>query len=183
LEICFPSLKRRPIADIERILKTIRLLVMVDNKIDSFEYLLSRLVERYLSESKDPSRARLHGRGSLSDCTEELSTVISIVASHGHEDTGSKGLQMAQKAYRAGMSKVGINHTNLSFKDTWQKDLDAALVKLNQLRPSEKSKVIEAVAETVSDDGKLVTAEHEMLRAVCSLIHVPLPILNTATPS
>ncbi len=180
LEICFPTLKRRPVSDIENILNTIRLLVMVDNKIDSFEYLLSRLVERYLTESKDPSRTRLHGRKKLGDCIDELSTVISIVASHGHEDTGAEGLQAAQKAYRAGMAKVGINHTNLSFTDHWQKELDAALLKLNKLRPSDKAKVVEAIAETVSDDGQLVTAEHEMLRAVCSLIHVPLPILNRA---
>lgn len=180
LEICFPTLKRRPIADIEKILKTIQLLVLVDNRIDSFEYLLSRLVERYLVESKDPSRTKLHGKKKLADNLSELSTVISIVASHGHSNDGAEGLQIAQKAYRAGMAAVDVHHTNLSFTDTWQKELDKALLALNNLRPADKAKVVEAIAATIVDDGELVTAEHEMLRAVCSLIHVPLPILNRA---
>ena len=76
------------------------------------------------------------------------------------------------------MSSVGINHTNLSFKDDWQKQLDAAVATLDLLRPADKHKVVQALAVTVSDDQKLVTAEHEMLRAICLLIHVPLPILN-----
>ena len=180
LEICFPTLKRRPFADIEKILSTINMMATVDNNIDSFEYLLSRLVARYLREAKNPSQSRLHGRKKLSDHPQELSTVISIVASHGHQTDGGAGLQLAQKAFKAGMASVGINHTNLSFKDNWQSDLDAALAKLDRLAPQEKSKVVHAVATTVADDKKLVSAEHELLRVVCSLIHVPLPILREA---
>lgn len=178
LEICFPTLKRRPISDIEKILSTIHDLVMVDNKVDSFEYLLSRLVERYLIESKDPSRTKLHGRAKLVDHIAELSTVVSTIASHGHDELGAQGLQNAQKAYRAGMSVVDVHHTNLSFSDRWQQELDKALIVLNKLQPADKATVVEVLAATVVDDGVLVTAEHEMLRAVCSLIHVPLPILN-----
>lgn len=181
LEICFPTLKRRPISDIEQILATIRMIVLVDHKIDSFEYLLSRLVEQYLRESKNPSVTRLHGRKKLEKHVSELSTVVSIVASHGQQDSGAEGLQAAQKAYRAGMAAVEVHHTNLSFTDNWQNELDKALQTLNQLRPVDKSKVVSALAATVADDRQLVTEEHEMLRAVCSLIHVPLPILNRAT--
>ncbi|NND00488.1 MAG: hypothetical protein HKN85_09935, partial [Gammaproteobacteria bacterium] len=173
-------LKRRPLADIEKILDTINRLVVVDNKIDSFEYLLSRMVAKYLREAKNPSRSKLHGGKKLADCAQQLSLVVSIVASHGYQ-TGSAGdLQKAQKAYRAGMSSVGINHTNLSFKGDWQDQLDAAVEILDKLKPADKNKVVQALAVTVSDDNMLVTAEHEMLRAVCLLIHVPLPIFNQA---
>ena len=182
LEICFPTLKRRPIKDLEKILGTINQMVIVDNKIDSFEYLLSRMISKYLREAKNPSRTRLHGRKKLSDCAQELSLVVSIVASHGQQTGDSADLQQAQKAFRAGMSAVDINHTNLSFTDDWQEKLDEALKTLDRLRPSEKSKVILALSITVLDDQKLVTAEHEMLRAICSLIHVPLPILKKADP-
>jgi len=180
LEICFPTLKRRPIKDIEKILSTINQMVVVDNKIDSFEYLLSRMISKYLREAKNPSRIRLHGRKELNDCISELSLVVSIIASHGQQTGNSSDLQQAQKAYRAGMADVGVNHTNLSFTDNWQNELDTALETLDKLRPAEKSKVIHALSITVLDDEKLVTAEHEMLRAICSLIHVPLPILKKA---
>jgi Zn-dependent protease with chaperone function len=181
LEICFPTLKRRPILDIEKILETINRLIVIDNKIDSFEYLLSRLVAKHLREAKNPSSSKLHGRKKLEGCVQQLSVVVSIVASHGQQTGNATDLQKAQKAYRAGMAAVDINHTNLSFTDDWQSRLDQALDALDQLRLRDKNKVILALAATVSNDQKLVTAEQEMLRAICAFIHIPLPIFNQST--
>lgn len=178
LEISFPTLKRRPIADINRILETVNKLVVVDNKVDSFEYLLSRLIERYMIESKIPSKSRLHGKKKISACVDELTTVISILAMHGQDDKGSAGMQDAQKAFRAGMELIGIKHKNLSFTDDWQSKLDQALETLRELKPLEKKQVVQALVVTANDDKKIVTEEREMLRAICSLINVPLPILN-----
>jgi len=36
------------------------------------------------------------------------------------------------------------------------------------------------LVKTVIDDQKIVTEEHEMLRVICTLIHVPIPLLNKA---
>ena len=181
LEICFPALKRRPIEDVEKILKTINLMALADNKVDSFEYLLSRLFAQYLTESKNPSKSKLYGKRKITTCIEELSTVVSVVAAHGQMDKGTQGLQLAQHAYRAGMESIGIKHTNLQFHDDWQKRLDNALKKLDQLTLQDKNKVIGVLATTVANDQKLVTEEHEMLRVICSLLHVPLPILQKAS--
>ena len=183
LEISFPTLKRRPITDIEKILQTISRLVMVDNKVDSFEYLLSRMVSQYLFESKSPSQIKMHGRKKLSNCIPELSLVVSTLASHGQQTGNAADLQAAQKAYRAGMESTGIKHTNLSFTGDWQRHLDKALDILDKLNPKDKSKVVSVLAVTVLDDGQLITEEHEMLRAICSLLHVPLPILSKAERS
>jgi hypothetical protein len=180
LEISFPMLKRRPVSDIEKILETINQLVMVDNEVDAFEYLLSRMVSQHLIEAKHPSQIKVYGRKKLADCVQELSTVVSTIASHGHRTGFAADLQKAQKAYRVGMGAIGINHTNLKFTDQWQLDLDKALVVLDKLKPNDKSKVIDALAATVMDDQQIVTEEHEMLRAVCALLHVPLPILSKA---
>ena len=183
LEVCFPALKRRPIDDVEKILDTINLLVMADNKIDTFEYLLSRMVSNHLYESNSPSRVRLHGKLQLKNHREELSTVVSILASHGQLDNGAQGLQLAQHAYRAGMESIDIKHTNLQFSDDWQVKLDKALKILDKLTPSDKSKLVNVLATTVANDGALVTEEHEMFRAICSLLHVPLPILQKGKQS
>ncbi|MBT8113857.1 MAG: hypothetical protein KJP04_00655, partial [Arenicella sp.] len=180
LEICFPALKRRPVAEIEKILAMINYLVTFDRTIDSFEYLLSRMVAQHLREANNPSASVLHGRKKLDDHAQDLSTVISIVASHGQPTDGGAGLQMAQRAFKAGMNAVDIHHTNLSFHDDWQQSLDKALQNLDRLRPEDKNQVVKALATTVADDKKLVSAEHEMMRVVCSLLHVPLPILRQA---
>ena len=178
LEICFPTLKRRPVSDIEKILKTIDRLSLADNKFDSFEYLLSRLIMKYLRESHYPNRTRLHGKKRLKNCIDELTLVISAVAANGQNSQTSQGLQEAQKAFRAGMSSAGINHKNLSFSDDWHTKMDNALNILNKLTPEDKHKVVVALAHTALDDGVVVTTEHEMIRVICALIHVPLPLLQ-----
>ncbi len=180
MEIAFPNLKRRPRQDVEKLAQTVEAIVMVDNSVDSFEYLLSRLVRQYFNESDLPSRTRLHGRKKLTQCIDELTTLVSILASHGHNPGDHQSLQTSQRAFKAGMSSVGIEHRNLSFTENWQRSLDQALEKLDRLSATEKEKVVTAVATTALDDQKLITAEQEMMRVICALIHVPLPILQTA---
>ncbi|MEO0367471.1 MAG: M48 family metalloprotease [Pseudomonadota bacterium] len=153
VEICFPTLKRRPIEDVEKILKTIFQMVVVDNQVDSFEFCLSRLVAQYLKEASYPATNKLHGKKKLADCINEVSTVVSIIASHGQADKGAQGLQDAQKAYRSGMSSLGINHTNLAFSGDWQNQLDAALKTLDDLDPQEKYLLVQALCATVTSDN------------------------------
>ena len=178
-DICFPTLKRRPAHEIEKILSTIHELSIVDGRIDVFEYLLTRLVEKYLNEAHIPNRTRLHGKKKLSSCIDELTIVISTVATHGHNSETSLGLQQAQHAFRNGMESVGIKHKNLTFSDDWHTKLDSALEVLNKLNPSEKQKFVIALSRTVLDDKKIITEEQEMLRVICALINVPLPILQS----
>jgi len=183
LEMSFPTLKRRPILDIERIQATVELLANADDKIDSFEFLLTRLIKQYLDESQQPNQTQLHGNKKLKDCQGELATVISILASHGQERTTPQGLQLAQRAFKQGMSVAKVEHLNLSFSDQWQDELDQALAKLGKLSPNQKSIVVAALVRTVLDDREILTEEHEMLRVICALLHVPIPILSSVAQS
>ena len=179
LEMSFPTLKRRPISDIEKILKTVDRLAAADNQVDSFEYLLSRLIRQYLIDAHVPNRRAINGKKRLKDCVKELCVVVSVLASHGVNRTTAQGLQDAQRAFRAGMETAGINHTNLTFNDDWQGDLDRALNVLRKLSAKEKELLVQALSNTVLADDKVVTAEQEMMRVICSLLHVPLPIFHT----
>lgn len=179
-EIAFPSLKRRPQEDIERILSGVDKMALVDNNIDSFEYLLSRLIKQTLFEAHIPNRTRLHGSKHVKDCIEELTLIVSTLASHGQNSTSPQALQYAQRAFKAGMSSAGIEHKNLTFTDNWQAEVDKALIKLNKLTISDKAIVVKALATTVLDDKKLITEEQEMMRVICGLIHVPVPYLQSA---
>lgn len=178
LDICFPTLKRRPIHEIEKIILAIDELAMVDNRIDPFEYLLSRLIEKYLHESHIPNRTRLHGSNKLKNCTEELTIVVSALAAHGQNSQTSEGLQKAQRAFKSGMESAGIKHKHLSFSNDWHSKMDDALKTLDKLTPLAKQKVVVALARTALDDKKIITEEQEMLRVICALINVPLPILQ-----
>lgn len=179
-EQCYPTLKRRPVEELQKILKTIDMLVLIDNEVDSFEYLLSRLVRLYLHEHMQPTGVKQHGNKLIQDHIKEISCVISILAVHGNLNQGNQGVQLAQNAYKMGMQELEITHTNLELQNKWQTSLDEALKVLNLLKPEQKQKLIKAMATTVSSDGEMVTEEHEMLRAICSLLHVPLPLLQQA---
>lgn len=178
LDISFPSLKRRPVSELQKILHTVHELSIIDNRIDAFEYLLSRLISKYLHDSDIPNRTRLHGNGKLKNCIEELTLVVSAIAAHGQNSETSEGLQKAQRAFRNGMESAGIKHKNLIFNNDWHIKMDAALNALVKLTPADKQKVVVALARTVLDDQDIITAEQEMLRVICALINVPLPILQ-----
>jgi len=56
--------------------------------------------------------------------------------------------------------------------------LDAALTELNLLQPQEKKKLVIAMAKIILSDGKVSIQEHELLRAICASLHIPLPVLS-----
>ena len=62
--------------------------------------------------------------------------------------------------------------------EDWVTSLDQALPGLDLLKSTEKEKLVRALTEVVSHDSQLVPSELELLRAVCDLIHVPLPMLT-----
>jgi hypothetical protein len=57
------------------------------------------------------------------------------------------------------------------------RQLDACWPALDGLARLEKRLLVEAMVVAVLDDGKLTTEEAELLRAACTLVHVPLPAL------
>ena len=92
LEMSFPALKRRPFSDIEKILKTVDRLAAADNQVDSFEYLLSRLIKQYMEDAHIPNRRAINGSKRLKNCVDELCVVVSVLASHGVNRTTAQGL-------------------------------------------------------------------------------------------
>jgi len=178
LEIAFPGIKRRPKVEIEKILRTANDLIHVDNQVEPFEYLLVALLEMYLEEVSNPSIVKPHGKKTIVGLEQSVSDLLSSLVSQGYDMTQPSEIQQAQKAYVVAMKELAIGHTNLQFNHDWQQRLTSALSVLNELSPSEKSKLISAMSKAVMHDGKLLSKEHELLRAICAKIHVPLPFLQ-----
>jgi hypothetical protein len=60
---------------------------------------------------------------------------------------------------------------------SWQQTLDQGWATLDALEPKAKQALVEAMVESVLDDGAVMPSEAELLRAACGLMHVPLPAL------
>ncbi len=177
LELAFPALKRRPPEYVKRVLATVQKLVELDGRIDVFEYLLARVIAQHLWESQNPGKTRISGNKTLKGLRAEAIRILGILASHGHESQPE-----AEAAFRAGMKSLGMGEeTSLPRTDDWISTLDADLPRLDRLRAAQKQNLVSALITTVTHDGKTIALELELLRVICSLIHVPLPMMIPAS--
>jgi Zn-dependent protease with chaperone function len=177
LEVAFPALKRRPPEFVAQVLETVQLLITADGRIDVFEYLLARVISQHLWESQNPQAVKTSGSKSLKINRTEIADVLAILAGHGHAEHDK-----AESAFRKGMSILWEgDNTPMPAVENWVTTLDEALAKLDRLRSMEKEKLVRAMIEVVLLDGELVASELELLRVVCDLIHVPLPIFSSGT--
>ncbi len=174
LEVAFPALKRRPPDFVTRVLDTVKALIDADGRVDVFEYLLARVISMHLWESHNPHQVRISGRKNLQNFRQEILQVMAILARHGHEDP-----QAAEAAFQAGLSELALDgDLAMPVVEDWVKALDTALPELDRLKSTDKEKLVRALAEVVLHDGQMSIPELELLRAVCDLIHVPLPMLS-----
>ena len=175
IEMAFPALKRRPPEFVEKVLLTVESMSQADERVDVFEYLLARMIQRDLWESSNPHIARASGRKTLKACRREAVAVMSVLARHGHSEEDA-----VKAAFRAGAAALDAVDANLEQQasQNWAKALDAALPVLDQLRPTDKKQLVEALLAVALHDEELRPTELELLRVVCELIHVPLPILQ-----
>ena len=175
LEMTFPSLRRRPHNELIQLMALIEKLVAVDDRIDVFEYSLARLTARQIQDAMQPQRSRPGGSKKLSSRSEELITVMAVLAVHGHPGQA----ETAQAAFAAGLNGlIDPVPATLPATNDWQKRLDRALRRLDDLTLPEKQKLVTGLARCVMHDEQVVVEEMELLRVICGLIHVPLPLLE-----
>ena len=174
LEISIPELKRRPPDYVSKVLATVKAMSEADGQTDVFEYLMAKLIEQHLWESVNPQRVRLSGKKSLKLLTAKAQEVIAILALHGSTTDVD-----AENAFQAG-NKLLETEAQVSMPqiEDWDESLDRALPALDLLKPSDKQKLVNALIATVMADDQIAVAEMELLRVVCSVIHVPLPMIT-----
>lgn len=175
-EMAFPSLKRRPPFELEEFRQTIHEIVMVDNKVDVFEYALAKMLDMHLGDAISPPPTVLYGNDSLKKHMNHVAAVILVVAKLGHSDQGE-----AKKAMAAGLKIAGLKppKDSVSISD-WQSVLDESLPRLGELAPKAKEKLVKGLVATITDDHVVTVEEAEILRIICASIRVPLPILPGA---
>ena len=172
LEMAFPQIKHRPISELETLLSTIRKMVTMDKQVDTFEYLLFKQLEIQIQDKTRPDKAVLHGKKLLNNKKAECVDLMSILAIHGSDNTNE-----AKKAFNKGVVSLELPESQLLLEKNWSEKLDEALKELNTLRPQEKKKLVIALANIILNDGKVTIQEHELLRAICASLHIPLPVL------
>ena len=174
LEIGFPTLRRRPQAELNRLMDLIDRLIRADGRVDVFEYALARLLSQQIRDAIAPTQARGAGTGRLTDGEREARDLLMILARQANPER-----RAAQAAFAAGLAVLGIGVGELEplASADWSDRLDRALARLDDLRIEDKLRLLRALIATVRYAGVSQT-EVELLRAVVAALHVPMPLFT-----
>ena len=168
----FASLNQLARAERVELLKCLNGLLVRENRASVFAYALRKLAQVQLQDNLDPRR-RASGFLSAQGARDALQVLFSALAVQGSENEPD-----ARRAYEAGMEILlpGI-HPPLLRLGHWPPQLDQALTRIDRLQPAAKSQLVKALVTTVSHDLRMTVAESELLRAICAVLHCPLPPL------
>ena len=146
-----------------------------EGRASAFPYALRKLSQVQLQDELDPRR-RATGYQTLSALRDELQVLFSVLAMLGSEDETE-----ARRAYEIGMESMlpGIRPPYAK-PGHWPPRLDQALTRLDRLQPAAKEMLVEALVRTISHDLRMTVPESELLRAICAVLHCPLPPLYGA---
>jgi hypothetical protein len=143
--------------------------------VDVFEYVLARMLEQHIVDARNPARSAPGGGRSLTDVQVHVLDLLGILSRHGHPADPDAALA----AMNAGLTKLGLAAAErIPPADGWPDRLDAALDRLDDLKPMEKERLLRALVITITHGGETVPAEAELLRAVCAVLHMPLPLAD-----
>jgi Zn-dependent protease with chaperone function len=167
----FPTLRRLPLTERQRLNALVMDLIHIDANIDVFEFCLAKLLESMLNDAA--GNAAPYGRLALENCAASVHVLFATLARCGSDDE-----QEIRAAYVAGINGVLKSYPEYRTYDDWAQRTSAALSELDQLQPPAKQQLIEGLVRTIANDGMLKVEESELLRTTCALLHCPLPILH-----
>ena len=168
----FASLSQLARTERVQLLKCLNGLLVRENRASVFAYTLRKLAQVQLQDNLDPRR-RATGYLSALGARDDLQVLFSVLAAQGSEDE-----QAGRKAYEAGIQVMlpGIHPPFLRLSH-WPPKLDQSLTRIDRLQPAAKSQLVQALVTTISHDQRMTVPESELLRAICAVLHCPLPPL------
>jgi hypothetical protein len=178
IDIALPSLCALSADQYQAFKTNLRALVVADEKIELFEWVLQRMVFAHLRphfERVKPPRARHISPRKLS---EPCAVVLSILA---HASSPSE--TSIRTAFEMGASQLpGIDTALLPRERAGLRELDRALEVLGAAKASTREQLLRACAACIAADHKVTPAEGELLRAIADGIGCPMPPLLPGQP-
>jgi len=173
VNLAFGALRRLAPEQILGLQDLLQRLAAADGRLDFFEFILARMVQTHLVDRLQPGSSE--GSAALTGRRAEALLLLSAVAAVGEQDPGRAAEALAAGARAAGVDGAGAS-PRLDLIG-----LDAALVRLDALKPRDKSRLVQGLVATIAFDGTVTLEEGELLRAVCDTLHVPMPPLGADT--
>jgi hypothetical protein len=171
INIALATLRAAPHSERERVRRFVGALVAVDRHTTIFEFVLLALLARQLDPGAGRADATVHLR--FEPVLPEIRILLSALARAG--DTSEPAAQAAFARVMAGFTPGAMELAPVAESNAER--LSEVLAELDGLSPFLKRSLINACADCVLHDGKVMPAEAELLRAVAETLDCPIPPL------
>ncbi len=172
LNITLPALKQMKWEERAKLLTTAWDLIRADERYTIFEFAVYNFLREHLSEdAHQQARVKYYKYGPV---LADIRLLLSVLARAGAADE-----KAAAAAYGQVMAQFDRNAGDiLDPSECALTSLGDSLHRLNQLTPMLKKSVIQACADCIVQDGKVVPEEAELLQAVSLCLDSPIPPLT-----
>ena len=171
LDLLVPTLRRLPLATCERLLMLGHGLIHADGRLTLAEFLLFTVLKRRIGAPG--RRAPLVRYGAVADVAGDAALVLSLIAS---VRARAEEPQAMERAYSAALTLLPGVDAPMVARDALSLDaVDAALDRLNQLKPLAKPAFIKACTAAAFSGGATTWKAASCLRTVCAALDAPLP--------
>lgn len=181
VNLALPALRQLRPDEFEQFSQTLQWLIESDDHIETFEFVLQKIVRRHLASQSGETHPASIQYDTLKPLRRDCSVVLSALANVGSRNAGE-----IEKAFRAGAPHLGANTDKLqllSRAECGLEQLDTALDRLALAAPQIKRKLIEACVQVVAADGLIQERQAELLRAIADTLDCPIPPFVEVTES
>jgi Zn-dependent protease with chaperone function len=171
IDLLLPSLKKLSNADLKEFLLTIEAVIRADKKFTLFEFVLLTILKQHLRDKTGyADKIKYY---SFKPVVKDIQLILSVLAHCSAQSDDRK-----QASYQRCLQSFTLEPLPmLPMKGASIKSISRALNQLNLLSFLLKKSVLEACADTILDDGIIMPAEAELLRAVAETLGCPMPPL------
>ncbi|MFT7443818.1 MAG: Zn-dependent protease with chaperone function [Granulosicoccus sp.] len=168
IDLALPTLRGLSDLEYRRFVEITRWLIASDTRVDLFEFMIQRVIERHLGsyfERRGFQRVRYTKfRQLMKEANLLVSTIAEIGA--GSEAEAIAAYAVATEDWPGDLRRKGTTALG---------DLDKVLEKFDQASPLVKKELLIACGKAASKDGDLSSREAEMLRSIADSIGCPVP--------
>lgn len=168
LDISLPALKHLSPSQYQLFKTSMNSVISANKHTDLIEWSFSRIITHNLEPHTTPNRFV-----DVAQLKNEVCTLLSIVAY-----AGATSVENARTAFNTSKVILGFNDATLMNESDYNViDLDAAVTRLNDLKPLQKPKLLKAISQCVLADKTITVLEAELFRAIADTLDCPVPPL------
>lgn len=172
VDLAIPALRRLSPGEYERFADIMHRLMVSDQRIELFEFMLQKVLRRHLDLWFRRAPAPRVEVTQLAQVAGEARIVLSTLASVCSHDPAAVAAAYQEGSRQFEMHGVVIGPAAAG--DHFDQ-LDAALDRLDRATPLIKKQILYACGKTVMADQRISSEEAELLRAVADTIGCPIP--------